>query len=111
MILLIPVNCNDMSPGVARLFELHVADGTHVVIFVHCQVSVSNHLRGVLRLFGRLRLRLGFGFGFWTRPLSLLGHIVSLLRKDGTSTDKLSTDGTTDCVSLVRIRHKGRVGK
>ena len=111
MVLLVPVNCNDMSPGVARLFELHVADGTHVVVFVHCQVSVGNHLRVVLRLLGRLRLRLGFGFGFGTRPLSLLGHVVSLLRKDGAVTDKLSTDGTADCVSLVRVRHEGRVGK
>ena len=111
MILLIPVNCNDMSSGVAWLFELHVADGTHVIIIVHCQVSVGNHLRVVLRLLGRLRLRLGFGFGFWTRPLSLLGHVVSLLRKDGTITNKLSTDWTTDCVSLVRICDKGRVGK
>ena len=26
VVFLIPVDCNDMSPGIARLFELHIAD-------------------------------------------------------------------------------------
>ena len=48
------MHSDDMSPRVAWLLELHLANGTLVVVVLHCQMRIRNHFRVVLRLFGHL---------------------------------------------------------
>ena len=49
---LVPVDGDDMSPGVPRLLELHAAHRAHVVLLLQRQVRVCNHLNQNLLLFG-----------------------------------------------------------
>ena len=49
-----PMHSDDMSPRIARLLELHLANGTLVVVVLHCQMRIRNHFRVILRLFGHL---------------------------------------------------------
>ena len=51
----LPMDCDDMSPCVARLFELHLADRALVVVVLHCQMRVGDHFRIILRLFIHLQ--------------------------------------------------------
>ena len=48
------MHSDDMSPRVARLLELHLANGTLVVVVLHCQMRIRNHFGVVLGLFGHL---------------------------------------------------------
>ena len=67
MWLLVPVHGDDMSAGVARLLELHLADGADVVLLLQGEVGVGDHLRVVLLLLTPLLLGLLHG-----RPFLLL---------------------------------------
>ena len=48
------MHSDDMSPRVAGLLELHLANGTLVVVILHCQMRIRNHFRVILRLFRHL---------------------------------------------------------
>ena len=52
------MDCDDMSPRVARLFELHLADRALVVVVLHRQMRVGDHFRIILRLFIHLQLNI-----------------------------------------------------
>ena len=49
------MDCDDMSPRVARLFELHLADRALIVVVLHRQMRVGDHFRIILRLFIHLQ--------------------------------------------------------
>ena len=68
-----------MSPCIAGLFELHLADAALVVVVLHGEMSVGDHLRVILRLLRHLALllRLHLGLGPW--PLALPGHLPGQL--------------------------------
>ena len=96
-----------MSSSVARLLELHLTHGADIIIIVHGQMSVGNHLWSILWLVRRFRLWFLLHFTLGSRSLAFLGSLLCLgLQR--TASHKLATDWRSCHVSL-RIWYKWRV--